>query len=42
MSSVLLDISSHPKNKTCFLPGSTVQNNEKINSLSRKVFALSR
>ena len=42
LSTVLLDISSHPRNKTCYVPGSTLNPNDKISSLSRKMFALSR
>jgi hypothetical protein len=42
VSSVLLDISSNPRNKTCFVQSPSTNGNDKISSLSRRCFALNR
>lgn len=42
VSSVLLDVSSNPRNISCFVQSSGTHSNDKINALSRRCFALNR
>ena len=42
VSSVILDVSSNPRNISCFVQSPSSHGSEKINALSRRCFALNR